>query len=856
MTRYCRKAGETPTDFEAARWALLVIFAFSGASGLVYEVVWVRELTLVLGASTYAVTIILAAFMSGLGIGSWFFGRLADRMHEASLAKCYVLLEAGIGLFALVLPVLMALQQHVYVSFHHYAAPPEIVSNAVRLLLAFFLFIVPTSLMGATLPVISRYVIRSQTRISVTVSRFYAANTLGAVLGTVLAGYILLPRYGNAFTNLSAVSVNFLVAAAFWSIHRHIAGRPVSSAHAGVINHPLTEEKASPMQRAAVWAFALSGVSAMFYEVAWTRTLTMILGTTTFAFTTMLATFLLGIALGSAFYGIIRRFSSPSGLFVCLQSLVALSALLSVPLFSWLPFLYLTLYGKMGGDWGGIQVIRFLLASSVMLVPTAAMGCIFPVVSDILVSKTDVLGRRLGKAYGLNTFGAVVGASVSGLILIPAVGMQKTILLGAFLNLGAAICVAACHTEVPSKRRFAVVACVALLLTSTTLLLKPWSPKIMSSGVYAYASRYHELIDRIDAAGKQTPQSLPTNPWRIWQMAMEQYSLLYYKAGPACTVSVMERNDGVRFLTVDGKTDASTGTDHDMKTQTLLGQLPLLYHPAPDEIFVVGLGSGVTVGSVLTHNVRLVDCAEFSNSVINAAQFFSEVNHNALEDPRLRIIPRDARNFLLTSQNDYDVIISQPSNPWISGQSSLFSLEWYRIVHSRLKEGGMFAQWVPAYCMAEQDVKIIIHTLRSVFPHITAWTSGAAGELILLATKDQALNIPYEQFQNAVSPPVIANDIRRLGYDPPLLPFLTFAMSEQDIAVYLYSDLTRPLRQNTDDFLITEFSTPKQLAQQHNVTRFATTNALRGEMSSLLGIMPDVDMDAIVQRIKKDISAS
>jgi spermidine synthase len=393
----------------------------------------------------------------------------------------------------------------------------------------------------------------------------------------------------------------------------------------------------------------------------------------------------------------------------------------------------------------------------------------------------------------------------------------------------------------------APVACASVVLLSLTGLLKPWSPRVMSSGVYVYASRYGNMLDRIEDADIQHGLFKEASPWELWRLAMKQFTLLYYNTGQTATVSVMENQDGVRFLAVDGKTDAGTPRAHDMKAQVLLGQLPLLFHPEPDRVFIVGLGSGVTVGSILTHDVRIVDCAEFSKSVIEATQYFSGVNHHALEDERLRIIPRDARNVLMTSDKDYDVIISQPSNPWISGQSSLFSLEWYRVVKKHLVNGGMFAQWVPAYHMSKRDVRIIIHTLRSVFPHVTAWTSGSAGELILIAKKGKELKISYEEFREKIASSRIHDDISRLGYDPDLLPFWTFTMNEHDISVYLYSDLARPVRKNTDDLLITEFSTPKQIAEQHVVKRFKNSDKLHGDLEALMVILKDVHINEVLE---------
>lgn len=834
-------------SWDSLRPILMALFMLSGAAGLVYEVVWVRQLTLVLGASTHAVTVILAAFMSGLGIGSWFLGRYADRLDDKRLAKCYVLAEVGIGLFAVVLPGLLVLNKRLYVAFHENIVSGHDAPNSLRLIMAFLMFIVPTSLMGATLPILARYIIRSHQSISIAVSRLYALNTLGAVFGTVLAGYFLLPNFGNSITNLTAAAANLLIAIVFWNIHKRIQSTNIKNTVATPIVESQKEEKPSALQQTVMWAFAVSGAAAMFYEVAWTRTLSMILGTTTYAFTTMLATFLLGIAIGSAVYGKIRRITSAVNLFVWLELIIAFFAILSIPLFSRLPFLYLSTGQRFANSWQNVQFIRFFLASLIMIVPTIAMGCLFPVVSSIVVEKTGILGRRLGKAYGLNTFGAVIGAAAAGLVLIPMVGMQKAIIVGAFVNLLAGSAVCLMRSGVTAKYRLAPAACTALALIAFCWLTKPWSPKVMSSGVYAYAPRYEKMLDRVEDADIQGGRLAQASPWELWQMAMKQYELLYYNTGQAATVSVMQRHDGVRFLTVDGKTDASTNFAHDMKTQVLLGQLPTLFHRDPDSVFVVGLGSGVTVGSVLTHEcVRVVDCAEFSEGVIEAAEYFSEVNHHALEDRRLEIIPRDARNVLMTSDKNYDVIVSQPSNPWISGQSTLFTVEWYRTVRRRLSKNGMFAQWVPAYHMSKHDVKIIINTLRSVFPHVTAWTSGSAGELIFVAKKGKKLTLSYEKLQKKLAADSVRKDIGRLGYDPETVTFYTFAMDEEDITEYLYTDMSEPVRMNTDNLLLTEFSTPKQMAKQHVVKRFENSDNLHGNIEALMAIIEDIDAEQIM----------
>lgn len=835
---------------------LLGLFFLSGIAGLMYEVIWVQQLTLVLGASTYAVTVVLISFMLGLAIGAWLIGNLVDRLTEHNLLGVYVLLEIAIGAYSLLFPFLLGLAEGQLVSFYQAYQPGPFLFNSIKLLLALGLLIVPTTLIGATLPVLAKYVVRERKNISLRVSQLYAANTLGALTGVVVTGYFFLPLLGVIKTTWLAVGANFSIAAGFWLVRvlaaagMQPANQPVRSAASDSDGLIMTLQ-----QKAVLISFALSGVAAMFYEVAWTRTLCMILGTTTYAFTTMLATFLVGIALGSWIYALIPRAISRLKLFIMLQILIVFSVLLSIPVFEQLPLLYLSLHQLWVSSWLDLQFLRFALAMLVMLLPALALGSLFPVVSDIFITQTSHLGRRLGKVYAFNTLGSALGAGLGGLILVPLVGMQKTIMLGVLLNFMAGFIVHFAQ-EHRSLRQLAwrplAVGLAALLLVWS---IKPWAPRIMNSGTYVYAQNYQGMLARYHEASLVNEDVETLSDWKVWKMAMQQYELLYYRTGVTATVGVMERDDGVRFLTINGKTDASTGVKSDMRTQVMIGQLPLLFHPDPDEVLLVGLGSGITVGSMLTHDIRVVDCAEISPAVMEAARYFDEANHHAMEDERLRIYAQDARNMLLTSEKNYDVIVSQPSNPWISGESSLFTQEWYSLVRDHLRTDGLFLQWVPAYLISERDVKTIAHTLRSVFPNSTVWSSGSVGDLIFMAQKDGAMQIDYPLFRARIEKPAVRQDIARLGLDPLLLPLELFVMDEQELSAYLYAGLGRPLRMNTDDLMITEYSTPKQLIRRDTASRFVDRGQPHGDLDRLLPIFTNIDeaelLELLEERIKK-----
>jgi spermidine synthase len=827
------------------------LFLLSGISGLMYEVLWVRQFTFLFGASAYAVTIVLTTFMFGLGLGSWLVGRFSDAWTQKALGHAYVFIEAGIAIYSLLLPFLLDRAKSLYIGFYHLLHPSVLSFNALKLVLAFLLLAFPTILIGATLPVMSRFLIRDRRYISASISRLYAANTLGAILGTLLTGYILLPHLGIKMTNFAAAGINFAVAGIFWLSSSAV---PLDKQNGcpRVAKKPTIQPVLPTLaQRAVIAGFFLSGAAAMLYEVAWTRTLCMILGTTTYAFSTMLASFLAGIALGSALYRLIPEKASRIRLFIYLEVLIGLSVLMTLPLFEKLPFVYLSLQSHWVHNWRDMQFVRFFLALMVMFIPTTIMGVIFPVVSGAFIQKTAHLGRKLGKVVAANTLGSATGAAVAGLLIIPLIGLQKCIMTGTMLNLTAAMGVLFFSSEKTLRKRLLQLIGVSTIFLFVILSIAPWAPRVINSGPYIYADRYVKMSKRYREAAEDSNALPDISTWRLWEMAMKQYRLLYYRSGISDTVAVMQRHDGVRFLTIDGKTDASTGTKSDMRTQIMIGQLPMLFRPRTEEVLVVGLGSGITAGSVLTHSVRHVDCAEISPAVIEAARFFSSANHNVLDNPRLTILQRDARNLLLTSSKKYDVIISQPSNPWISGESSLFSQDWYRLVCEHLSPQGLFLQWVPAYLMSQRDLKIILNTLRGTFPGLTVWSSGALGDLVLLAKKGGPLTVDYRLFKQELRCKAVWDDIARTGLDPPFLPWRLFVMGPRQLGIYLYANLERPLPRNTDDLLITAFSTPKQIVYHHRVTRFINPEKLTADADTVMHLLKNVNANELVHLLEK-----
>lgn len=818
----------------------LGVFTLSGFAGLAYEIIWVRQFATVLGSSAYALTTILAAFMAGLGLGGWLIGKVSDRCTSHALARLYIILEVGVGVYALGLPHLLGVMETVYVGLYQVSTPTPVAANLLRLALSFVVLLLPATFMGGTLPVVSRYIVRSNGAISTTVSQLYAFNTFGAVLGTVATGFYLLPHFGVAGTSLIAVLVDFGAAIAFWSLHHLRAVAPeemVAPAKASYGSDSGSGRSLSAQERLLIAAYAVSGAAAMLYEIAWTRSLSLILGTTTYAFTTMLATFIAGLALGSAAYKLLKVKVPHLTLFCWLQWAVCFSVLLTIPALEKLPFVYLLVRMQWIDSWADLQYVRFVLAALVMIVPVFAMGMLFPVVTSIFVKHTKGIGGGVGKVYGYNTLGGVVGSVAGGLVLVPLIGMQKTLMAGAALNLlaGAVVYLTSSHTT--WNRRMieacAICTCALLIMRGTD----EWAPKVMNSGVYIYGARYANAVERYARAARGQENLPQLSPFQIWEMAMNQPRLLYYNTGVSATVAVMENADSVRFLTVNGKTDAGTGRESDLRTEVMLGQLPFLIRPNARDALMVGLGSGISAGSALTHPLTRLDCAEIAPAIVEACKYFGEHNHDVLNDPRLRVVQRDARNLLLTTGRSYDVIISQPSNPWVEGESSLFTLDWYELVWDHLNEGGLFAQWLPTYMMSERDVKTIIYTLKTVFPSLTLWTSGTPGDLYLLAHKGDGFKIDFKKFQRAVRIPEVRADLERVGQSPEKTLFELFVMNRAELSHYLSRDGDERLRKNTDNRLVTEFSTPKRLVDKNVVDRLVDFDDISDNRSALAPLL-------------------
>ena len=788
-----------------AMWAILLCFFASGVSGLVYQVVWVRELVLVFGATTFAVSTVLTAFMGGLALGSYYFGRRSETVQRP--LRLYGLLEIGIGLYGLAVPTIFAALPGLYHYFWRWELSFFALS-IVRFMFATLVLIVPTALMGATLPVLSSFYARDIRRIGLRVGSLYALNTFGAVLGAAATGFVLIPVLGMNAATTTAAAMNILLGVVALSVSRQAESLNSSHEFAPELiedpiqaKNPLSRESKSQRAQIAIViaGFAVSGFVALSYEVIWSRVLALIIGSSVYAFSIMLTTFLVGLAAGAAIASrMVDRINRPVRMFAFIEVAVGVTSLIGAYMFNDLPYVFVQLYRWVDSSAFGLLLFaRFLIASFVMIVPTFLLGALFPLVVRIISSRklARTTGRTVGDAYAANTLGAIAGSFASGFILIPWLGLLGSLRLCVALNfVVAAAAFSASAKGSPGKgnqsRRANVSATVgfatsALLIVVVALGEPPWDPEVMSSAVYRYAP---SLTDK-------TRQEL------FEFLKSGQGETIFYEEGITATVAV-QRQGGGRVLKVNGKPEASTAGD--MPTQILIGALPLLVRERTDDVLLIGLGSGVTLGSIEQFPIKRVTCVELEPAVIEASRYFEDVNNRPLEDPRLRMISNDGRNFIYTTDEKFDVIVSEPSNPWVTGVANLFTLEYFKRGAERLKDDGLFSQWLQIYEMAPEDVRTLIATFRAAFPKVYLFR-GAEGDLMLLGSKSER-RLDLSILKSHLDDKMSGAELRRIGTTRASEIISRFYLGPSEV-----TNLSAGARLNTDNNALIEFNAPRRV---------------------------------------------
>ena len=760
-------------------WTLFLFFV-SGATSLVYEVLWTRRLSLTFGHTVLAVSTVLTVFMTGLALGSFLAGRWSDKERSRLLNEqselgasrflaLYGYLEIFIGVWAVLSLLLLNGVETAFLSAARSGVEGKAL-YAVIFLGSFLVLLPPTTAMGATLPVFTQLLVATKEDVGEWLSRIYGWNTLGACCGAAAGGFLLLPVLGLRWAVISAALFNLVIGIVAiraaknprdFSVEAQ-APEPSLDGGTGGFLLPLS--------------FGLSGFAAMVYQLGWTRGLILSIGSSTYSFSIILTAFLATLGLGSLIYkrGMGNREPKIWHL-AALQLIIAISAWLATYGIGRLPELMVWAIPAMDRQFTSIVAFDFLVVLALMLFPTLAMGVTFPLVTHLYTEEIGSLGKRLGEAYAANTGGAILGSFTGGFLLIPTFGAHKALLGAVGLNLLVALLLALYDGSFSKPK-----VILATGLSVLALLFSPnWDPTKLSAGAGVYA----------------TARNFVFKP-------------AFYKDGVSATITVGYNGPHTPYLKVNGKTDASI-SEGDMGHQVLTGLLSAALHPDPKKVAVVGLGSGVSLaGLVALDGIEKVYCAELSGAIVDVQSYFGPYVEHVANSPKLDLKVADGRSFIMGSPEKLDLIISQPPNPWMAGVGNLYTTDFYESCLSQLEPGGLMCQWFNLYVASAEDMDLVFSTFYSVFPEGRVFQIGHSdlflvGSATPVALKRQRLKEVWDQ-------PEVARWFLSIGLLKPDYLFATYVGSRAEVLDGLErargGPYSGPL--NTDDRPVLEYQAP------------------------------------------------
>jgi spermidine synthase len=750
---------------------VLAIFFVSGASGLIYEVAWFRLLSLSFGVSVYAASAVLTAFMGGLALGSWVFGKITAHWQQndpskrrstaASLLRLFALIEIGVALFAFATPPLFAGLTSLYVWIAREARPDPFVYNAVRTALATLALVPPTFLMGGTLPVLAHLLAAQEQDRGQRLGLLYAINTFGGVLGALTAGLLLIPSLGvngslylGGALDLAIAGLSFWLAR-HWQTERDVpapvappapsqpapqsrrttrtasarasGGRTIVTtnismrlAHNGAVPglqiQSAVNRSASilkPTQLALI-GYALSGFAALGYQVVWTRTLAIFSLNAVYSFTIMLVTFLIGLAAGSAWMGRrIDRHPQPLALFGWLQIGIGMCAVIALYAFARMPTL-LDMFTARTSFLASLWA-EFFAAAVIMIVPTLLMGAVFPVVARLYTapSPTDASVATVPDQKG-------VGSRIGRLYALNTVGATLGACMAGFVFI----------PLIGLQRSSLLLVALNLIIGAVAVLMA--SP----------ASGERLRLAGVAGATMLAVALLPPGVYLGFREGVIP-ELVYYREGVDATVAVFKvKYPPLKMSFVNGRSEVPTDK-HSMRAFHLLGHLPALIRPDAHNALMISFGNGIASGAMATHPIPRIHAVELVAEQVEAARLYEVENRGVLDRSGFQITIEDGRNYLLRSTERYDIITADATHPINSSSWALFTQEFYTMVRDHLADNGVFIQWLPFHDLSERDYRDIIHTFQSVFPHTTLWYTGATHSFLVATpyplTRDQIL---------------------------------------------------------------------------------------------------------------------
>ncbi len=779
---------------------LAACFFVSGAAGLVYEVLWSRHLALLFGANAEAVGLVLAVFMSGLGLGSRAFGGLADRTRAP--LRLYAALEAGIGLFALATGPLLAVVSRTFPVLAAALGGGPSAAAAAKAVLAAAVLFPPAFLMGGTLPALARALAGDVKHAPRVVSFLYAVNLAGAVLGAAAAGFWAVEHAGLAATMRCAAAADLAVAAAAFAASRRFASPSVPGAASAA---PAPEPLDAWSSAALFTGLFASGAVFMLDEVVFTRLLSLSFGVSSYSFTLVLVLCLLGLGIGG-FAASARAARDPVGLASFGRVQLASAALLGLAMAA-VPLVSRTLVTARqvpGLSFGASLGLKCALAAALLLPVACVAGAGMPLLLAFVAGRPGGVGTAVGRAALVNTAGTLAGSLAVGFVLVTALGSQATLRLGALASLGAGLLALAAARGRPGA---AAVSCSGALALG--ILLVPTWP------------------DWVFLRSDTTPRMAPA----ATRLEFEQRARvanaerLFFEEGRSATVAVLQ-GARTRTLVSNGHPEASDLGD--MGTQLGVAIVPLVLHPAPRDVLVIGFASGVTADAAArAPGVERVDVAELETAMFRAAARFAHVNHGVLSNPKVRLHPADARSLIAAGGRRWDVVLSEPSNLWRAGVSNLFTADFYASARGALKPGGIFAQWLQLYGLRWETLRDVFATLAGSFPYAEVWFVDG-GDVVLLGS-ERPIVASRARAEAALAGP-FREDLRAyLAVPEPAEFWARYLLGRADLDALVAGSG----RVNTDDRPTVEFAAPRDLFKpgEENAMRLIEEKIARGRFA-------------------------
>jgi len=788
-------------------FVVYVISTLSGVAALMYEVIWFRSLSLVFGGAHLAVATTVSVFMLGISLGNWAAGKWMHLSKNLILIYCF--LEVGIAFFAGLFLLLIKVYPQIYVVLAGIAPDSPVYLTLIRVLFSIIAMIGPTLLMGATLPVLTSFTTTKVALLGKHLSFLYGFNTFGAVFGAALTGFVLLGTMPLSKVNILAIAINVSIGAICFFISRIVQVNPEpqpeeivqkKSNRRSRVASVITHAKNNPeLYRMILLGIGVSGFCALGYEVLWTRVLILFLDGSTYSFTTVLVSFLLGISIGGVAYGLYFRIFRPLNGgqvggsaffgFGLIQVLIGVMTLLSMMMIFNLPAYSIRLfqfYNKFTNTiFYSRQFANFTLSFTVLFFPAFLMGLAVPLSGKIYAHYKNETGKAVGSLIAYNTLGGILGAVLSGFLLIQVFGVERSLQLFVLINISLGVFFIINRNGIKKHHNLALAACTLFFLMILAIggeLFRFWDKTFLATYTAGKAPLY---ADKSQIAHR-----------------LDQKEVLFYAEGVESIVSsVRDKASQMISFTTNGRVEASTQID-DVQNQYMLGHLPMLLHRNPKTALVVGLGSGMTLGAVTAHpSLESVVLAEIEPAVFGVARTFRHWNYNAVDSPKLKVVINDGRNFLMTSKEKFDVITADPIHPSWRGAGYLYTDEYFSMAASHLAPGGIICQWLPLYQLSPDNVRSVVATISRNFKYVMLWLTLVDAQVL---ASNSPIIIDQKDLSLRMNNPAIISDLKLARMWPVDALLSYFVMGDRGVDSYRQNAII-----NSDDNVYLEFSTPK-----------------------------------------------